>query len=369
MIRAKSLFVGFLRSFPTNSRPGQVAADAELQCLKVARLLRDVCASRRPEPVLILNSTEYKLSLHDYWQYMSKDFIVAGHRFSIVMDEASPLWERMWVNYGPFEADSPSGDDDKPIFTLYVSSSPDWALAETAGMEPLFVGDNRPEETQTDFYRDADGFYLEFAVNGRSPKVASLHISEDFKSGVLGFSDLNFGRFAIDNAAMLMFAFSTASLMTLEMHSSVTVNSGKAYMFLAESGTGKSTHSRMWLENIPGSELLNDDNPVVRVAEDDSVTVYGSPWSGKTPCYRNASAPLGAMVQIRRSPMNAATPLSIPEAYALVSSSSSGFRGIDSMADGLHETIAAIALTQPCFALDCRPDAEAATVCHEAVCR
>lgn len=300
---------------------------------------------------------------------MRMDFIVAGHRFSIVMNDASPLWAGMQVNYGPFEAPAVGQDGRNPIFALHVNATPCWSAADTSGMEPLFGGSNSPEETQTDFYKDTEGFYLEFAVNGRSPKVASLRISGDFKLGVLEFADLNAGRFAIDNAAMLMFAFSTAGLMTLEMHSSVTVNSGRAYMFLAESGTGKSTHSRMWLENIPGSELLNDDNPIVRVHDDGSVTVYGSPWSGKTPCYRNASAPLGAMVQIRRSPTNAATPLSALEAYALISSSSSGFRGIASMADGLHETISAIALSQPCFVLDCRPDAEAALVCHKAVCR
>ncbi|MBQ0086528.1 MAG: hypothetical protein KBS72_02430 [Bacteroidales bacterium] len=300
---------------------------------------------------------------------MRKDFIVAGHRFSIVMDDASPLWERMKANYGPFVAPTIGDNDGMPIFTLYVHEASSWSAADTSGMEALFVGVNSPEETQTDFYKDTDGFYLEFAVNGRSPKVASLRISDDFKSGALEFAGLNAGRFAIDNATMLMFAFSTAGMMTLEMHSSVTVNSGRAYMFLAESGTGKSTHSRMWLENISGSELLNDDNPIVRVDKDGSVTVYGSPWSGKTPCYRNASAPLGAMVQIRRSPTNAATPLSALEAYALISASSSGFRGITSMADGLHDTISAIALSQPCFVLDCRPDAEAAQVCHEAVCR
>lgn len=300
---------------------------------------------------------------------MRKDFIVAGHLFSIVMGDASPLWARMQVNYGPFETPTIVQDGRAPIFTLHVNAAPYWSTADTSGMEPLFVGNNSQDETQTDFYKDTEGFYLEFALNGRSPKVASLRISDDFKSGKLEFADLRWGNFAIDNAAMLMFAFSTAGLMTLEMHSSVTVNSGLAYMFLAESGTGKSTHSRMWLENIPGSELLNDDNPVVRVHEDGSVTVYGTPWSGKTPCYRNAGAPLGAMVQIRRSLTNAATPLSVLEAYALILSSSSGFRGITSMADGLHDTISAIALSQPCFVLDCRPDAEAAFVCHTAVCR
>lgn len=309
------------------------------------------------------------LILRKYSTDMRRDYIVAGHRFSIILDDVSPLWDGMRDNYGPFEtsADTPGGAP--VIFSLYVSPSQEWSLADTSSMEPLFVGCNRDDETQTDFFRDADGLYMEFAVNAMSPKVASLRISEDFRTGRLEFADLRYGKFSIDNAAMLMYAFSTACLRTLEMHSSVTVCGGRAYMFLAESGTGKSTHSRMWLENIPGSELLNDDNPIVRVSDDDTVTVYGSPWSGKTACYRNASAPLGAMVQIRRSLHNAATALTVFEAYALVSSSSSGFRGIDSMAEGLHDTISAIALNQPCFVLDCRPDAEAAVVCHDAVCR
>ncbi len=56
----------------------------------------------------------------------------------------------------------------------------------------------------------------------------------------------------------------------------------EAVMFLGESGTGKSTHSRMWLENIEGSTLLNDDAPAVRISAD-GTTAYGTPWSGKTP--------------------------------------------------------------------------------------
>lgn len=300
---------------------------------------------------------------------MRKDFIVAGHRFSVIMDDASPLWEEMQENYGPFEVESLADGDTEQIFTLCVDTSPEWNISDTSRMEPLFVGRNRPEEVQIELFKNADEFYIELAVNGKGPKVASLRISNDLKLGRLGFSDLRKGRFSIDNAAMLMFAFSTAELGTLEMHSSVTVHSGKAYMFLAESGTGKSTHSRMWLENIPGSELLNDDNPIIRIDGDGVVTVYGSPWSGKTHCYRNACAPLGAMIRIRRSERNAITPLSCLEAYALVMSSSSGFRGIASMADGLHNTISAIVITQPCYVLDCRPDAEAAFVCYEAVCR
>ena len=49
---------------------------------------------------------------------------------------------------------------------------------------------------------------------------------------------------------------------------------GKRFFFLGESGTGKSTHTRLWRENIAGSKLLNDDSPIVRY-EEGGVWVYG----------------------------------------------------------------------------------------------
>ena len=56
----------------------------------------------------------------------------------------------------------------------------------------------------------------------------------------------------------------------------------------------------MWLRCIPGCDLMNDDNPVVRVIDGEAM-IYGSPWSGKTPCYRQVKAPLGAITQIDRA--------------------------------------------------------------------
>ena len=54
---------------------------------------------------------------------------------------------------------------------------------------------------------------------------------------------------------------------SIAIHSSVIVHSGRAVLFLGESGTGKSTHTRLWREHIPGAQLLNDDSPIVRVVE------------------------------------------------------------------------------------------------------
>lgn len=187
-----------------------------------------------------------------------------------------------------------------------------------------------------------------------------------------GFSKAKFvilgsSRFSVNNTMMLMFAFSTARKNTLLMHSSVTVKDGIGYLFLGKSGTGKSTHSQLWIDNIDGCSLLNDDNPVLRVEDDGTVRVYGSPWSGKTPCYRNMNVPVGAVVDLHQAKKNSIRRLTLPEAYAAIYVSFSGYRFIREMADGLHHTNEQIVTKVPCYSLDCLPDAEAAFLCYKTV--
>ena len=138
-------------------------------------------------------------------------------------------------------------------------------------------------------------------------------------------------------------------------------------MFLGKSGTGKSTHARLWLENIPDTELMNDDNPAVRVKPDGTAVVYGTPWSGKTPCYRNVSAPLGGIVLLSQAPYNKIVRLNGIGAYAAVVPSISGKRWDARIADGLHETENALASNIPVWHLDCLPDANAALICKETI--
>lgn len=103
---------------------------------------------------------------------------------------------------------------------------------------------------------------------------------------------------------------------TIKMHASVIEKRGKALVFLGKSGTGKSTHSRLWLEFVPGCRLLNDDEPIVRVMEDGSARVYGAPWSGSTACYRNAWAEVSAFVRLYQSSENILTELKGVHAFA-----------------------------------------------------
>ena len=165
----------------------------------------------------------------------------------------------------------------------------------------------------------------------------------------------------------LMFAFASACKDTLLIHASVTMHAGKGFLFLGKSGTGKSTHSQLWINNIEGCELLNDDNPALRVESEGTVRVYGTPWSGKTLCYRNLDVPVGAIVDLHQAKQNMITRLSLPKAYAVLYVSISGHRFITEMADGLHSANAKIVSTVPCYSLDCLPNAEAAWLCYKTI--
>ena len=74
-------------------------------------------------------------------------------------------------------------------------------------------------------------------------------------------------------------------------------------MFLGESGTGKSTHTRLWKENIEGATLLNDDSPFLRIVEGKAI-VYGSPWSGKHGLDSNVRVPLKGICILERGTEN-----------------------------------------------------------------
>ena len=173
--------------------------------------------------------------------------------------------------------------------------------------------------------------------------------------------------FGLNDALMLIFAFAGSFHQTLLIHASCIMRGDTAYPCIAPSGTGKSTHTALWLKHIEGCELLNDDNPVLRVGDDGVTRVYGSPWSGKTPCYRNLNVPVGAIVSLRQAKVTKIYRQSMPESYASVYVSFSGYRFIKEMAEGLHITNAKVVSTVSCYMLDCLPNAEAAFLCYQTV--
>lgn len=102
----------------------------------------------------------------------------------------------------------------------------------------------------------------------------------------------------------------------LLMHGSVIAVDGEGYMFTALSGTGKSTHVRLWRELFgPRAVMVNDDKPLVRIPSDGSPIIYGTPWDGKHHLSNNISVPLKAIVILDRAEQNSIRPISITEAF------------------------------------------------------
>lgn len=174
--------------------------------------------------------------------------------------------------------------------------------------------------------------------------------------------------FGLNNALMITYAFATSHHQTLLIHASLVRQNGYGYAFIAKSGTGKSTQASLWLRHIPGCDLMNDDNPVVRII-DGEAWIYGSPWSGKTPCYRNVKARLGAITRIDRQPYNQCEQEMPVLAFASLLPACSSMKWDVDLYRTLCDTVTRLVEITPVYTLHCLPDREAAIVCHEAIAK
>ena len=101
---------------------------------------------------------------------------------------------------------------------------------------------------------------------------------------------------------------------TILFHGSAIAVEGQGYLFTASSGTGKSTHTRLWCELLGDrAVMINDDKPLVHVAER-KVTVYGTPWNGKHRLGSNISAPLRSVCLLERGEENSISEIPAAEA-------------------------------------------------------
>ena len=287
----------------------------------------------------------------------ARSYKVAGHVFTL---ESDLDIDEGLQNYAPFAV--PAGETAPAVFTLKI-------------VRQAQQGDGPQIEYTEEACQDEEGQQIICGHTANKQSVFEFRLArklsgtlvceEDYKNATVFITDFA-SKYCINNAMMVLYALATAPLGTALFHSAVVSHDGYGYMFLGKSGTGKSTHARLWLANIENTTLLNDDNPVVRV-HPDGIKVYGSPWSGKTPCYKNESCPLGGIVLLQQAPYNKIRALRGIEAYAAVLTSISGKRWDKKIADGLHETENAIAKDAHVYHLECLPDNDAAKLCHETI--
>lgn len=293
------------------------------------------------------------MSLH-YYQ-------VAMHRLAVRLpDHLTPT--AVIPSFQPFVCEE-AGD---VLFTMEVAEG---AASDFRSMDE--IGQFDCGGANHGVYRGSDGSYgFEISLPDCEGGALSccLHASPDFRCcrAVLTGPEMRCHQFGLNNALMMAFAFAAAEADTLLVHASVIRNEGYGYLFTAPSGTGKSTHTFLWHKYIPGSDLMNDDNPVVRIV-DGQTRIYGSPWSGKTPCYRNIWAPVGAITRLEQRPENTIRRMSPIEAFAELLPAVSSMKWDARVYQGICRTISRVIGLTPIFRLGCRPDEEAARVSYAAI--
>ena len=268
-----------------------------------------------------------------------------------------------FLQYAPFEL-----AEGEPLFTLTVHADvPSW-LEETRPQWEMMTAVDEAPPYYYGYLHEGKTIY-EYLMT-REVRAGYFVLNADYTEGdyypcprMGGKSTL----FQVNTSLMIQYTFATAGLSTLLLHASVTRYEGRGNLFFGVSGTGKSTHSRLWHEYVPGSDLMNDDNPIIRF-EEDRCLVYGSPWSGKTLCYRNVVAPVNALVRLEQYPENRIERLAPLQAYASVIAAVSTIRWNHDTMSLLVPTVERVAMTIPCFQLKCRPDEEAVRICKEAIC-
>ncbi len=166
-------------------------------------------------------------------------------------------------------------------------------------------------------------------------------------------------RFFAISFLRIAFLLASAPYRTLKFHASVIEKEGEALIFLGESGTGKSTHSRLWLKHVPGCSLLNDDEPILRIMNNDEVLAFGAPWSGSTPCYRNVSAKTVALVLLEQHDENILEGPLGAEAYAQLFQSAALLQSDERHRLQVISTVLDIAERVPVYRLRNKPDREA----------
>lgn len=281
-------------------------------------------------------------------------FNVAGHLFSI---EAEAYIPGMLPGLKPFVTES----DAAPLFSIIIDNTltPEWKGKKT-GTFPC------PSATFV-VYREEGGAYRILVSDEHDTPCAFIQSDDNRKRfTIITRGEEHNIKFGLNNSIMVIYTLCTACHDTLLIHSSVVENNSRAYMFLGASGRGKSTHSDLWTKHIKGSTLINDDNPVIRIAPDGTPIVYGSPWSGKRPIYKNVHYPIGGIAAIEQAKENSIRRESIPAAFGIMLSSCSTLKFDREIHMAICGTITKLLEKVAIHTLSCRPDEEATQVSSNA---
>ncbi len=291
-------------------------------------------------------------------------FLDTLDRFGVLEEEnVSPLTPPSFYRIGrvvlKVEGKTHLMADEMETFQLSEPAEPDLTIAFE---EPLLIND-----PQFKIAAVSNAYSLSFPFSSRLDRI---QLSTDGKKAFVfpkGPEDSTM-RTDLFHALRVLFSYNAQKKEQFLLHSVSLLYKGKAFLFSASSGTGKSTHGALWKKLWPEEvEDINGDLNLLSKNADGSFTVEGIPWNGTSGIYRNGSFPLGGIIFLHRGPQNLVTQKKRPdEALSLVQRMISPFW----TKEQLEKNIAfANALVQkvPVFYLSCTNSDEAAIVMRQAI--
>jgi hypothetical protein len=194
---------------------------------------------------------------------------------------------------------------------------------------------------------------VDMQVISRWEQIKDQHPGYDANTGEYMSTAANFYKKLLDFEGMML-------------HSSTVVVDGRAYCFTADSGTGKSTHTELWLKLFgERAYILNDDKPALR-REDGVWYAYGTPWSGKHDISVDEKVPVAGIACLSRAPENGIEPFSGAAAIGAIFKQLNRPRDPESRVK-LLELLDKLIREVPVWQLHCNMDIEAAQVAYAAM--
>ena len=288
-------------------------------------------------------------------------FNIAGHGMEVAMPDTVD-WEQLLPAFKDFKCDAAAGQET--ICSIRVIEQP-------IDIEPESAKVLKEEWDILGYWfclMESEKYYIvdiQFVENGTVYRM----IADKIFSTATAYVDCKDQSADMILSLFLMITFGQSAVLhqTCLIHASAVENDRQGYLFLGRSGMGKSTHSALWMRYVEGTALLNDDNPAIRLEKDGRVYVYGTPWSGKTPCYRNRKVPLKAMVRLEQASSNRFTWKEGVDALITLLPSCLSMRWNALLYMEMCDLLETIIDRVEVGYLECLPDKEAAWLCYKEI--
>lgn len=287
------------------------------------------------------------MGLNEKHLVMSKIYYQIAEQYVTIEHPEAEDVRKALAKYSPFECSQSVAEDD--VLLQVIADSTVAPSSDDVELEK--VKDTLFESAVS---RRTDGqYHLLITYNGH---IVEGIVSDDWRRLKIkaDWTNLRYA-YLIDRLIMICYTMATLPLGYIKVHASVTELHGQALVLMGVSGTGKSTHSRLWREYVEGATLLNDDEPIVKRVGD-RVLVYGCPWSGSTPCYRNESAEVAAFVHLYQAPENKLTRLSGRQSFDSLFTSCAFMLSLPRNQFMVFDAVAQVLEIAPVYRLDNRPE-------------